>query len=109
MENFIESFDDFKNSKKLDEDSESHDLNQKLKDMGTKAKESRELAEECKKKYEEHIKKGESEEATVELLRYNKYKSKAAMINADIDLLRLERKGKVSLTPDEKNENYDGE
>jgi len=108
MENFIESFDDFRNGKRIDEDSEIADFNQKLKDLGGKAKEARELSMECKDKYDEHIKKGEAEEATVELLRHTKYKAKAAMINADIDLMRLEKKGKVKLDDSEKNEDYNG-
>lgn len=90
MSKFIESFDEYRGSLKLEEASEVAEFNEKIKRMGEEAKVAREKATDAKDAYEQHVKKGEHDEAKVEMLRHTKFKSQAAMLNASIDLLLIE-------------------
>lgn len=107
MDKFIESFDEFKGGVQIQEASEIAEFNEKLKKMGEDAKEARELATKSKEAYEKAIKSGENTEATYQMLLHTKYKSKAAMLNADIDLMNLEKKNKGVTKEEPKKEEED--
>lgn len=103
MSKFIESFDEYKGSLKLEEASEIAEFNEKIKRMGEEAKEAREKATDAKDAYEQHVKKGEHAEAKIEMLRHTKFKSQAAMLNASVDLLLIEH-GKEPKKEDKKED-----
>ena len=93
MESFIESYDDFKQSKKMIDEGEVAEFNTKLKELGDRAKDSKALADKAKENYDRLVKgNGDSKEIEIELLTYRKYKGKSDMLNAEIRLALLQKK-----------------
>ena len=89
MNNYMESFSDFRKSAHITEAEKEADDNQKIKDLMEKAKESRDKANEAKKKYDELSLKKESEaEAEITLLQYKKHRAEAELSAANAKLLR---------------------
>jgi hypothetical protein len=89
MNNYMESFSDFRKSAHITEAEKEADDNQKIKDLMEKAKEAREKANEAKKKYDElSLKKEMASEAEIALLQYKKYRAEAELTAANAKLLR---------------------
>ena len=93
MEDFIESFDSFRESKKrLDED-DNVELTGKLNGLIEKARKAKTLYEEAKSKYDNHVlNPGNDTAKEIELLTYRKYKGMADMLNAEVRLAQLQKK-----------------
>ncbi len=110
MNKFIESFDEYHGKIKIEEASEIAEFNIKIKEMGEDAKAAREKASEAKDNYEKFIKKNEHQEARIELLKHTKYKAKAEMLNASIDLLLMtSNKKSIKDESDDKKDNNNGD
>jgi len=101
MESFIESYDDFKQSKKMLDEGEVAEFNIKLKELGERAKESKRLSDAAKEKYDRLLKSnGTAGDIEIQLLIYRKYKGKADMLNAEIRLAQLQNKKLKDLDAD---------
>lgn len=90
-ENFIESFDEFNNKFKIEEEEKEILFREKLKKLDDGAKIAKEKALIAKNEYEKFIKSGEKESADKELLKYNFYNSKYNMLNSKINLMQIDK------------------
>lgn len=89
MDNFLESYDDFKKSKTFVIAEKEADDNQKIKDLMDGAKESKAKASEAKEEYDNHIKSNASANVIeLSLLKYKKFKAEAELKSAKAKLLK---------------------
>lgn len=89
MENFLESFEDFKKSKSVLMAEKEADDNQKIKDLMDAAREAKENALKAKEEYDNHVKsKADDELIETALLKYKRYKSVAELRASEARLLK---------------------
>ena len=89
MSNFIESRDEFKHRKKIEEASEEADKNQQLSDKQEQLKQIKLSAVAAKEAYEAATDAGEDSKAQIELLKFKKFKGQGESLAADIQLMKL--------------------
>jgi hypothetical protein len=89
MDNFIESFDDYKRSKTVTLAEKEADDNTKIKDLMDAAKEAKAKAVEAKEEYDNHV-KAKAKEGVIEisLLKYKKFKAEAELKSTEAKLLK---------------------
>jgi hypothetical protein len=89
MDNFIESFDDYKKSKTVTLAEKEADDNTKIKDLMDEAKEAKSKATEAKNEYDNHV-KAKAEEGIIEvaLLKYKRYRAVAELKASEAKLLK---------------------